>query len=38
MKGSQERAVLAARTGGMSAHYDPPIDGSALRRSVMQDG
>ena len=37
MKGSQERAELAARTGGMSAHYDPPIDGSALRRSVMQE-
>ena len=37
MKGSQERAELAARPGGMSAHYDPPIDGSALRRSVMQE-
>ena len=37
MKGSQERAELAARTGWMSAHYDPPIDGSALRRSVMQE-
>ena len=37
MEGSQERAELAARTGGMSAHYDPPIDGSALRRSVMQE-
>ena len=37
MEGSQERAVLAARTGGMSAHYDSPIDGSALRRSVMQE-
>ena len=37
MEGSQERAELAARTGGMYAHYDPPIDGSALRRSVMQE-
>ena len=37
MEGSQERAELAARTGGMSAHYDPPIDGNALRRSVMQE-
>ena len=37
MKGSEERAVLAARTGELSAHYDPPIDGYALRRSVMQE-
>ena len=37
MEGSQERAELAAKTGGMSAHYDPPIDGHELRRSVMQE-
>ncbi len=37
MEGSQERAELAARTGGMAAHYDPPIDGRELRRSVMQE-
>ena len=36
MKGSQERAELTA-LGGMSAHNDPPIDGFALRRSVMQE-
>ena len=37
MEGSQERAELAARTGGMSAHYDPPIGGRELRNSVMQE-
>ena len=37
MEGSQERAELAARPGGMSAHYDPPIDGRELRSSVMQE-
>ena len=37
MKGSQERAELAARTGGMSAHYDPPVDWYRLKHSMLEE-